>query len=138
MDENRLRTGGPDAPERASDSDWVGRAGKVAERYKILWIMLAAILAWWGRNVVTPLRESAMTTSEVRLINRKIDSVLVPRLDLADVDRSRMLRIQENQSAILGTLTRLQCLRTSFVDRAKINLDCASIPVEFPKTPGGK
>jgi len=55
------------------------------------------------------------------------------RLDRADADRTRMIEIQENQSMILGTLTRLQCLRTTLVDRAKIDLNCKDIPVEVPR-----
>ena len=137
MEENQLRTGGPEASERATDSDVVARAGKVIERYKIFWLIITAIVVWWGRTVVIPLKESAQTTGEVRLLNRKIDSVIVPRLDMADADRNRIIRIQESQAAILGVLTRLQCLRTSLIDRAKIDLNCKDIPIEYPQPTGG-
>ena len=130
---SKLRNGGPDAPNRDTDFDLIGRLGKFIDRYKIVPILIGALLTWWGRNVVTPLRESAMTTSEVRLLNRKVDSVIVPRLDRADADRSRMIGIQENQSMILGTLTRLQCLHTNAIDRVKINLDCKDIPIDIPR-----
>jgi hypothetical protein len=137
MDESsNLRQGGPDAPNRDTDFDLVGRIGKVIERYKIFYIMAGAIMAWWGRNVVVPLRESALTTTEVRLVNVKMDTLrsqMTVRLDRADADRTRMIEIQENQSMILGTLTRLQCLRTTLVDRAKIDLNCKDIPVEVPR-----
>jgi len=127
----------PELPNRDSDFDLIARIGRVFDRYKIFYILVGGLLTWWGRNVVTPLRESAMTTSEVRLINKKIDSVIVPRLDRADGDRTRMIEIQENQSMILGTLTRLQCLHTDAIDRVKINLDCKDIPIESPKATGG-
>lgn len=134
---SQLRQGGPDAPNRGTDSDLVARFGKFIGRYRIFYIMAGALMAWWGRNIVVPLRESALTTAEVRLLNRKIDSVVVPRLNQADADRSTIIRIQENQGAILGVLTRLQCLRTTLRDRALLDLTCTSIPVEFPKATGG-
>lgn len=118
--------------ERRTDSDLVGRIGQVVERYKILYAMMAAIFVWWTRTIVVPLRESAQTTGEVKLINKKIDEVLIPRLETADQDRRRLIAIQENQSSILGVLTRMQCLRTNAIDRAKIDLECKDIPFEVP------
>lgn len=79
---------------------------------------------------MVPLQESAKTTGEVRMINDKIDKIIIPRLDSADADRAKVIRIQEMQGTILGVLTRLQCLRTSAVDRAKIDLNCRDIPIE--------
>jgi hypothetical protein len=138
MDESsQLRQGGPDAPNRDSDFDLIARIGRVVERYKIFYIMAGALMAWWGRNVVVPLRTSAQTTGEVRILNVKMDSLksqVNVRLDRADVDRGRMIEIQENQSMILGTLTRLQCLHTNAIDRVKINLDCKDIPIEIPRS----
>ena len=123
----------------AKGRDLIARIGRVIDRYKIVPILIGALLTWWGRNVVTPLRESAQTTGEVRLLHTTVDSFknqVTLRLDQADADRTRMISIQENQSMILGTLTRLQCLRTSLIDRAKIDLDCKNIPVEFPPRGG--
>lgn len=138
MEEHRRRTdsNGATMHERKTDSDYIARLGGTIERYKIFWFIIVALLGWWGRTVMQPLREAAMTTSEVRLINRKIDSVIVPRLDSADRDRSRMIVISQNQGALLGVLSRLQCLRTTPIDRAKIALlDCRDIPVEFAPLP---
>jgi hypothetical protein len=137
IEDSQLRSGGPDAPERHTDSDFVGRAGKIIERYKIFYVLLVALLAWWGRNVVIPLRESAQTTTEVRLINRKLDSVLVPRMDRADSATSHLIELQRISTMQLGILVRLQCLRTSAIDRVKIDLNCKDIPIEFPKAAGG-
>ena len=132
MEENNLlRQGGPDASERRTDHDLVGRAGKFLERYKIFWLIITGIVVWWGKTVVIPLQESAKTTAEVKMINMKLDSVLIPRLEYADADRVRMIRIQEIQTEQLGVLTRLQCLKTSYIDRAKISLSCKDIPIEI-------
>jgi len=117
---------------RDTDADLVARLGAVVERYKIFYVAGAAIFVWWTRTIVVPLRESALTTVEVRRLNTKVDSVIVPRLDRADADRTRMIAIQENQSAILSLLTRLQCLKTNEIDRVKINLDCKDIPIDIP------
>jgi hypothetical protein len=137
-EEHRRRTdhNGNTLHERKTDSDYIARLGDTIERYKIFWLIVMAVFAWWSRTIIVPLRESAMTTTEVRLINRKIDSVIVPRLDSADHDRSRMIVIQQNQGALLGVLSRLQCLHTTPIDRAKISLlDCRDIPVEFAPVP---
>jgi hypothetical protein len=130
----RLDQNGDTAHERSTDSDYIARLGQTIERYKIFWLVIMAILGWWGRTVMEPLRTAALTTAEVRLINQKIDSVIVPRLDIADRDRAQMVRIQETQTVQLGTLSRLTCLHTSLIDRAKIDLNCRDIPLE---TPGG-
>jgi hypothetical protein len=138
----RRRRDDPDTDEhyheRYEESDLVARVGKTIERYKIFWIVIMAALGWWGRTVMEPLRVSAQTTAEVRLINQKLDSVIVPRLDAADRDRAQMIRIQETQTSQIGVLSRLQCLHTSYIDRVKISLlDCKDIPVETPPTRSG-
>jgi hypothetical protein len=133
---DRRRSTDPDTDEhfheRYEESDLVARMGKTVERYKIFWIIVMAALGWWGRTVMEPLRISAQTTQEVRLINMKIDSVIVPRLDSADHDRARMTQVMENQNRILGYLSRMQCLGLSAVDRVKGELDCRDIPIQPP------
>jgi hypothetical protein len=139
MEENSLlRQGGPDAPNRDTDTDLVARIGRIIDRYRIVYLLVGALLAWWGRNVVTPLREAAQTTSEVRGIRTTIDSVIIPHLDRIDADDAHRLKNDEQQNLILGILTRMQCLHTTAIDRAKIGLTCDDIPVEFPnKTTNG-
>jgi hypothetical protein len=138
-EEHRRRTdhNGNTAHERKTDADYIARLGETIERYKIFWLIIMAILGWWGRTIMEPLRTAAQTTAEVRLINQKIDSVIVPRLDVADQDRAQMIRIQETQTKQIGTLSRLTCLHTSLVDRVKIDINCKDIPIETPRLKGG-
>lgn len=139
MTEQRRRTPeGEEVHERATDRDVVARAGNIIERYKVFWFIIIAIVTWWTNKILIPLEESAKTTAEVKLINNKIDSVIVPRLDAADRDRAQMIRIQETQTNQIGTLSRLTCLHTSYVDRVKIDINCRDIPLETPPPkPGG-
>ncbi len=127
------RTGGPEQPNRGTDFDLVGRVGNLLDRYKIFWFILVAVITWWTNRIIIPLEQSAKTTAAVQLINTKIDSVIVPRLNAADIDRAKMLQIQETQTNQLGTLSRLTCLHTSLIDRAKIDINCKDIPLETPK-----
>lgn len=126
----RTDDAGTELHERRTDTDPIARIGGVLDRYKIFWVIFISLLAWWSKTVMVPLQESARTTAEVRMINKKIDEKIIPRLDSADADRAKVIRIQEMQGSILGVLTRLQCLRTSAVDRAKIDLNCRDIPIE--------
>lgn len=120
---------GEELHERKTDYDPVAKVGSFLDRYKIFWFIVVAVIAWWSRTILIPLEESAKTTAQVQMINTKIDSVIVPRLDSADRDRSRLINISENQARILGVLTRLQCLNLTAIDRAKIDLNCHDIPI---------
>lgn len=133
----RTDTNGNTLHERRTDADYIARAGETIERYKIFWLIIMGVLGWWGRTIMEPLRTAAQTTAEVRLINTKIDSVIVPRLDAADHDRAQMIRIQETQTKQIGTLSRLTCLHTSLIDRVKIDINCRDIPIETPAAKGG-
>jgi hypothetical protein len=120
---------GEEVHERKTDFDPIAKIGSFIDRYKVFWFIVVAILGWWTRTILIPLEESARTTREVQMINSKIDSVIVPRLNEADKDRTRLITVSENQARILGVLTRLQCLNLSGIDRAKIDLDCRDIPI---------
>jgi hypothetical protein len=122
----------PELPHRDTDFDLVGRIGKVIERYKIFWIMAIAILTWWGAN----LRESALTTYEVRALRATIDTVIIPHLYRIDAEAVNHTRVDEQQTVLLGIFGRLLCLHTSVIDRVKLNLECKNIPIEFPKQGG--
>lgn len=120
---------GEEVHERKTDFDPVARVGNFLDRYKIFWFLVVAIIGWWSKTILIPLEESAKTTAQVQMINTKIDQVIVPRLDSADKDRSRLITVSENQARILGVLTRLQCLNLTAIDRAKIDLNCRDIPI---------
>lgn len=120
---------GIEVHERKTDSDYIARVGAFMTRWKIFWAIVIAIGTWYAKNILEPLRVSAQTTAEVQSINRKIDERVIPRLDSADKDRSRIIATQEMQGRILGYLSRMQCLDLSAVDRVKANFDCKDIPI---------
>jgi hypothetical protein len=124
---------GIEVHERKTDSDYIARVGAFMTRYKILWGLVIAIGTWYAKNILEPIRISAQTTAQVALINEKIDKQVMPRLDSADADRSRMIRIQEMQGRQLGYLSRMSCLRMSAVERVKADFDCKDIPIEITK-----
>ncbi len=126
----------PELPHRDSDFDLVARIGKFIDRYRVVYFVVGALFAWWGRNVIAPLRTTAQTTYEVRSIHAILDTVVIPHLYRIDANDALRLQGDAQQNVILGILTRLQCLRTSAIDRAKIGLDCRDIPVEYPKQSG--
>lgn len=135
--EHRRRTdeNGAALHERKTDSDYIARVGEFMARWKILWAIVIAVATWYGRTILEPLRISAMTTAQVQSINDKIDQKIIPRLDSADADRGRLIRVQEMQGRQLGYLSRMQCLRMTAVERVKADFDCKDIPVELPPDP---
>lgn len=126
---------GIEVHERKTDSDYIARVGAFMNRYKIFWGIVIAVGTWYAKNILEPLRVSAMTTAQVQQINDKIDQKIIPRLDSADADRGRLIRVQEMQGRQLGYLSRMQCLRMTAVERVKADFDCKDIPVELPPDP---
>ena len=130
----RVTDSGEHPLERKADHDLPARIGNFIIRWKLFWAIGVAITAWYGRNILEPIRVSAQNTQALTAINLKIDSVIVPRLDSADKDRNQIIRTQEMQGEILGYLSRIQCLGLDPVERVKGRLDCGNIPIATRRT----
>ena len=131
----RVDASGEHPHDRKTDSDYIARIGAFIIRWKLFWAIGVGITAWYGKNILEPIRVSAQNTAELTAINTKIDSVIVPRLQKAEDDRAMMIRTQEQQGEILGYLSRMQCLALDPVERVKGRLDCRDIPIQPNRNP---
>lgn len=108
------------APVREENRDVWAKAQTVYDHFKLawaFWLGFAALLTWAIINIIEPLQAVPKLQAQSTGIEKKIDSVVVPRLDQADADRKDMAQI-------LKVFGKILCAQTSPADRYKYDINC--------------
>jgi hypothetical protein len=122
------------APVREENRDIWARAQSVYDHFKLawlFWVAFAGLLTWAMMNIIQPLQAVPKLQAQSTGIERKIDSVIVPRLDHADQDRRDIAQV-------LKVFGKILCAQTTPADRYKYDINCRrDVPAPDPIPPGG-
>jgi hypothetical protein len=108
--------------ERAIDHDKVERFGLWWDRFApFLKSVLLVAGGWFVANIWIPLQKipELVRHQETFIINDSVSAT----------QRTMLIEKTDNLTKAVSILTKLQCLQTSAVDRAKIDLDCRDVPL---------
>lgn len=124
---------GHEIHERVTDRDIWARMSVTADRYKLVWgfwLIVFSAFGWVTKSYLEPLRAVTPLQAQTVRIEKKIDSLVIPRLDQADQDRKDIAQV-------LKVFGKILCAQTSAADRYKYDINCRTdIPAPDPKPTG--